>query len=87
MFRHAFIIILWVPLWLPYLQVHMFIYTVVVPPIGIYTDFLFVTSYNMGDVLVVHIQILYYTHNILLLLTKQKLEFISDVTNMVILNK
>ena len=56
-----------------------------VSPVGIYPDFFLVTSYTMVDVLVVHIQILYYTHNILLL-TKQDLEFI-HVNNMVILKQ
>ena len=66
------------------------LYTVVMPPIGMYTDFLLVSNYSMVDVPVVYIQILYYTRNILLL-TKQIQEFIFGVTiwlyNMVILNK
>ena len=53
----------------------------------LYMDFLLDSNYSMMDMLVVHIQIFYYTCNILLLLTKQKLEFICDVKNMVILNK
>ena len=60
------------------------IYTVVVPPVGIYPDLLLVTDYTVVDVPVVHIRILYYTGNILLL-TRQKLEFIGDVNNMSIL--
>ena len=58
-----------------YLQVCMFIYTMVVPPISICLDFLLVSYYSMLDVLVVHICILYYNHNIFLLLTKQNLDF------------
>ena len=42
---------------------------------------------HLVDVLVVHIWILDYTCNILLLLTKQKLEFIHDVNKMVILKQ
>ena len=57
------------------------------PLIDIYPDFLLVTDYTMMDVLVVHIQILYYTCNILLLLKKQKFEFICDVNNMVMLKQ
>ena len=49
--------------------------------------FLLVTDYTMVDLLVVHIQILYYTHNILPLLTKQKLEFRWNVNNLVILQQ
>ena len=44
----------------------MLIYTVVIPPIGIYPDFLLITNYTMVDVLVVQIQILYYIHNTML---------------------
>ena len=69
-----------------YLQMYMHIYTVVVPPIGLYTDFLLVSNFSMMDVLILHIWILYYMHNIVLL-TKQKLEFMYDVNNMVIINK
>ena len=47
--------------------------TVVMLPIGMHTDFLLIINYSMMDVLVVHVWILYYTHNILLLLTKQNL--------------
>ena len=63
------------------------LYTVGVLPISTYMDFLLVSNYSMVDVLVLHIQIVYYTCNILLLLTKQKQEFICDVNKMVILNK
>ena len=38
-----------------YLQVHVLIYTLVMPPVGIYKDFLLVTNYTMVDVLVVQI--------------------------------
>ena len=38
-----------------YLQVHMFIYTIVMPPIGVYPDFLFDTHYAIVDVLAVQI--------------------------------
>ena len=69
------------------LQVFMLIYTVVVSPIGRYPDSLLATNNTVVDVLVAHIQILYYTHNILLLLTKQKLEFIHNVNNIVILKQ
>ena len=64
----------------------MLLYTVVMPPIGIYIDLLLVSYNSMVDVLTVHIQILYYNCNILLL-TKQNLEFICGVNNMVKLNK
>ena len=50
------------PLLLLNLQVHVLIYSVV-PSISIYMDFLLVSNYSMVDVLVVHIQILYYTHS------------------------
>ena len=63
----------------------MFIYTVVVLPIGIYVDFILLSYYSMVDVPVVHIQIIYYNH--ILLLTKQNLEFINGVNNMVMLNR
>ena len=46
-----------------YLQVCIHIYTIVVPSIGLYTDFLLVSNFSMMDVLIVHIWILYYTHN------------------------
>ena len=69
-----------------YLQVHI-LYTLVVPPIGIYPDFLLATNYTMVDVPVVHIWILYYALNILLHLTKQKLEYICDVNRRVILKQ
>ena len=38
-----------------FLQVHVLIYTVLMPPIAIYPDFLLVTDCTMADVLVVHI--------------------------------
>ena len=65
----------------------MLIYTVVMPPIGIYPDFLLLTDDTMVDVLVVQIQILYYIYNILLLLTKQKLEFICGINNMIMVKQ
>ena len=40
-----------------FLQVHVLIFTLVMPPIGMYQDFLLVTDYIMVDVLVVHVQI------------------------------
>ena len=65
----------------------VYIYTVVVPPISIYTDFLLFINYSMLDMPVVPLWILYYTHNVLLLLTRQVLELICDVNSWAILNK
>ena len=56
MFIHAFITVYWVLCSLCYLQLWMLIYTVVMPPIGIYLDFLLVTNYTMVDVLVMQIR-------------------------------
>ena len=64
----------------------MLIYIVVVLPISICVGFLLVSYYNMMDVLVVHILILYYNGKILLL-TKQNIELICGVNKMAILNK
>ena len=60
------------------------IYTLLVPPTGINTEHSFDINYFIVDVLVVHTQTLYYTPNILLLLTKQKcLKPMHDIDNMV----
>ena len=39
------------------------LYTVVMPPISMYMDFVLVSNYSLVHVLLVHIQILYYTCN------------------------
>ena len=65
-----------------YSQEHALIYTVVMPPVGIYPDFLL----HHGGCASCTDQI-YYTHNIILLLTKQKLKFICGVNNMVMLKE
>ena len=45
------------------LQVHMLIYTGVVPPVSICAGFLLASYFNMVDALVVHTWILHYNHN------------------------
>ena len=88
MFVHAFISITQVSFWLKVLQVHVVLYIQWWCHLLACVQNSYWLLIKLVDVLVVHIQILYYTGNILLLPTKQNASiYTHDVNNMVIIKQ